>query len=63
MPELRRIDVAQADEPDGAHNLVLREGNVVLDNLTHVIGPMRYPVVRQQSAANPDIWESDAPIA
>jgi predicted transglutaminase-like cysteine proteinase len=49
--------------PDGAHHLVLRVENVVLDNLTDVIGPVRYPVVRQQSAGNPDIWESDAPMA
>ncbi len=48
--------------PDGENHLVLRVGDVVLDNLTDTIGPMRYPVVKQQSAASPDIWESSAPI-
>lgn len=44
--------------PDGEHHLVLRVGDVVLDNLTDRIGAMRYPVVRQQSATNPDLWEA-----
>lgn len=47
--------------PDGVYHLVLRVGDVVLDNLTDTIGPMRYPVVRQQSAENPDTWEATAP--
>lgn len=40
----------------GEEHLVLRAGDVVLDNRTDLIGPMRYRVVRQQSADNPDIW-------
>lgn len=44
--------------PDGEHHLVLRVGDVVLDNLTEAIGPMRYRVVRQQSPDNPDLWQS-----
>ncbi len=44
--------------PHGQHHLVLRAGDVVLDNLTDEIGPMRYKVVRQQSAGNPDVWEA-----
>jgi predicted transglutaminase-like cysteine proteinase len=42
--------------PDDEHHMVLRVGDVVLDNLTSAIGPMRYRVVRQQSPDNPDFW-------
>ena len=45
--------------PDGEHHMVLFVGDDVLDNLTEAVGPMRYQVVRVQSAANPDIWSSN----
>ena len=44
--------------PDGEHHMVLIVGDVVLDNLTEAIGPMRYEVVRMQSATNSDDWEA-----
>ena len=44
--------------PDGEHHMVLIVGEVVLDNLTEAIGPMRYEVVRMQSATNSDDWEA-----
>ena len=46
--------------PDGEHHMVLIVGDVVLDNLTEAIGPMRYEGVRMQSKDNPDIWESQS---
>lgn len=45
--------------PDGEHHMVLRVGEIVLDNLTEAIGPMRYTVVRQQSAINQGLWETE----
>lgn len=48
--------------PDGEHHLVLRVDDIVLDNLTEAIGPMRYRVCRQQSAENPDIWVGSASL-
>ena len=44
--------------PDNEHHLVLIVDNVVLDNLTSAIGPIRYPVVRTQAADNLDYWEA-----
>jgi predicted transglutaminase-like cysteine proteinase len=43
--------------PDGQHQMVLLAGGFALDNLTDRLLPMSYQVVRQQSAANPDLWE------
>jgi predicted transglutaminase-like cysteine proteinase len=43
--------------PGGEHHMVLLVGDIALDNLTDELKPMRYPVVRVQSAANPDFWE------
>jgi predicted transglutaminase-like cysteine proteinase len=43
--------------PDGEHHMVLLAGGFALDNLTDRLLPISYPVVRQQSAANPDLWE------
>lgn len=44
--------------PDGEHHMVLLVGGVALDNLTDELRPMRYPIVRVQSSANPDFWET-----
>jgi hypothetical protein len=38
--------------------MVLLVGGFALDNLTDQLGPMGYPIVRQQSADNPDFWEA-----
>jgi predicted transglutaminase-like cysteine proteinase len=43
---------------DGQHHLILLVGDVALDNLTDRILPMRYQIVRTQSASNPDFWEA-----
>lgn len=43
---------------DGGHHMVLLAGGVALDNLTDELKSMRYPIVRVQSAANPDFWHS-----
>jgi len=45
--------------PDGCHHMVLIVDGDMLDNLTSEIGPMRYRVVRTQSAGDPDLWEAD----
>jgi hypothetical protein len=37
---------------------VLLAGGFALDNLTDRLLPMGYPVLRQQSAQNPDLWEA-----
>jgi hypothetical protein len=39
--------------------MVLIVDGDMLDNLTSEIGPMRYRVVRTQSAGDPDLWEAD----
>jgi predicted transglutaminase-like cysteine proteinase len=44
--------------PDGQHHVVLLVGGVALDNLTDQLLPMHYPVVRQQTAENPDLWQT-----
>lgn len=44
--------------PDGEHHLVLLVDGAALDNLTDRLLPMRYPIVRRQSADDPDRWES-----
>jgi predicted transglutaminase-like cysteine proteinase len=44
--------------PGGQHHMVLLAGGFALDNLIDRLRPMTYPVVRQQSAANPDLWET-----
>jgi hypothetical protein len=38
--------------------MVLLVGGVALDNLTDELKSMRYPIVRVQSAGNPDFWEA-----
>ena len=43
---------------DGSHHLVAMVGDLVLDNLNPVVGPMRYTIVRTQSAADPYAWEA-----
>jgi predicted transglutaminase-like cysteine proteinase len=43
--------------PDGEHHMVLLAGGFALDNPTERLLSMRYPVLRQQSAENPDLWE------
>ena len=43
--------------PDGEHHMVLIVEDLALDNLTDELKPMRYPIVRVQSASNPDFWE------
>jgi predicted transglutaminase-like cysteine proteinase len=44
--------------PDGQHHLVVLVDGLVLDNLTPMLRPMHYKVVRTQSLQNPDLWEA-----
>lgn len=43
--------------PDGEHHMVLLVADVALDNLTPVIGPMKYPVVKTESD-DPRLWDA-----
>ena len=43
---------------DEGQHMVLLAGGLALDNLTDELHPMRYRIVRKQSAVNPDEWES-----
>jgi predicted transglutaminase-like cysteine proteinase len=45
-------------DPNGVHHMVLLVAGFALDNLTDELRQMRYPIVRVQSAGNPDFWES-----
>lgn len=44
--------------PDGEHHMVLLVGGICLDNLTDQLRPMHYPILRVQSATNPDFWDT-----
>jgi hypothetical protein len=44
--------------PGGDHHLVLLAGGFAPDNLTDELRPMLCPIVRVQSASNPDFWET-----
>jgi predicted transglutaminase-like cysteine proteinase len=49
--------LCECSAPDGEHHVVVLVDGAALDNLTGDIGPMRYPVVRMQSAQDPNLWD------